>query len=660
MSNALLQAKHKLSLNQIQINDDFWNHYVNLVRNTVIPYQWEALNDRVPDAEPSHAIHNFRIAAGLETGEYHGWVFQDSDLAKWLEAVAYSLQQQPDAALEQTADETIDLIVQAQQSDGYLNTYFTIKEPGKRWTNLYECHELYCAGHMIEAAVAYFEATGKRKLLDAMCRFADHIQDVFGPEEGKIRGYDGHQEIELALVKLYTVTKQEKYLQLACYFIDERGQQPDFFDGEWERRGKTSIYRAGETPLPSLSSIYNQSHLPVREQDTAIGHSVRAVYMYTAMADLARLTGDEKLLAACKKLWANMTQKQMYITGGIGSTHHGEAFSFDYDLPNDTVYAETCASIGLVYFAQRMLRLETRSEYADVIERALYNIIIGSMSQDGKRFFYVNPLEVWPQASANNPGKRHVKAERQKWFGCACCPPNLARILSSLGEYIYTTEAGRINCHLFIGSESTITLDDATQVGLKQVCSLPWSGEASLELSLAQPRSFTLALRVPYWCDSQPQLLINGEKEDAYTVENGYTIIDRIWTEGDTVTWLLPMEAHLIQANPLIRSNAGKAAIQRGPLVYCVEQVDNGAPLASLSLQSGTRLKVEADTSALGGTVRIEAEGFRDATPEAWASAEPYRRWAPSAEPVALQAVPYFQWGNRGVGEMAVWIRVHQ
>jgi DUF1680 family protein len=662
MSNTLLPEKHKLSLNQVQINDDFWNHYVSLVRNTVIPYQWEALNDRVPDAEPSHAIHNFRIAAGLETGEYHGWVFQDSDLAKWLEAVAYSLQQYPDAALEQTADETIDLIVQAQQSDGYLNTYYTIKEPGKRWTNLYECHELYCAGHMIEAAVAYFEATGKRKLLDAMCRFADYIDDVFGPQDGKLRGYDGHQEIELALVKLYTVTKQEKYLQLACYFIDERGQQPDYFDGEWERRGKTSIYRAGQTPAPSLSSIYNQSHLPVREQDTAIGHSVRAVYMYTAMADLARLTGDEKLLAACKKLWANMTQKQMYITGGIGSTHHGEAFSFDYDLPNDTVYAETCASIGLVFFAQRMLRLETRSEYADVIERALYNIIIGSMSQDGKRFFYVNPLEVWPQASAENPGKRHVKAERQKWFGCACCPPNLARILSSLGEYIYTTEAGRINCHLFIGSESTITLDDAGQVGLKQVCSLPWKGEATLELSLAQPRSFTLALRVPHWCDGQPQLLINGEKEDAYTVQNGYAIIERIWTDGDTVTWLLPMEAHLIQANPLIRSNAGKAAIQRGPLVYCVEQADNGTPLASLSLQNGTRLKVEADADVLGGTVRIEAEGFRDATPAAWASAsaEPYRRWAPSAEPVALHAVPYFQWGNRGVGEMAVWIRVRQ
>lgn len=659
MSNTLLPTKHKLPLNQIKINDDFWNRYVSLVRNTVIPYQWEALNDRVPDAAPSHAIHNFRIAAGLEAGEYHGWVFQDSDLAKWLEAVAYSLQQKPDAALEQIADETIDLIVQAQQSDGYLNTYFTIKEPGKRWTNLYECHELYCAGHMIEAAVAYYEATGKRKLMDAMCRFADHINDVFGTEDGKLRGYDGHQEIELALIKLYTITKQEKYLKLACYFIDERGQRPDFFDAEWERRGQTSIYRAGQVPAPSLNAKYHQSHLPVRDQDTAVGHSVRAVYMYTAMADLARLTGDERLLAACRKLWANITQKQMYITGGIGSTHHGEAFTFDYDLPNDTVYAETCASIGLVFFAQRMLQLETRSEYADVIERALYNLIIGSMSQDGKRFFYVNPLEVWPQASADNPGKHHVKAERQKWFGCACCPPNLARILSSLGEYIYTTEVGRINCHLFIGSESTVMLDEDTPVRLKQVCSLPWKGEASLRLSLTQPRAFTLALRVPDWCESEPQLLINGVKEQQLLIEHGYAVIERIWTDDDTVIWLLPMEARLMEANPLIRSNAGKAAIQRGPLVYCVEQADNGTPLASLSLQSGTKLEVvEADVNVLGGTVMIEAEGFKDASSEAWASQWPYRRLAPKPVPVTLRAVPYFQWGNRGVGEMAVWIRV--
>jgi DUF1680 family protein len=657
MPESASAAKHKLSLNQIKINDDFWDRYIRLVRDTVIPYQWEALNDRIPDAEPSYAIRNFKIAAGLETGDFNGWVFQDSDVAKWLEAVAYTLQQKPDPALERTADETIDIVVQAQQTDGYLNTYFIIKAPEKRWTNLYECHELYCAGHMIEAAVAYYEATGKRKLLDAMCRFADHIDDVFGHEEGKLRGYDGHQEIELALVKLYTVTGNEKYLQLACYFIDERGQQPDFFEEEWERRGKTSHYHAGNSPSPRLNAAYNQSHLLVREQESAVGHSVRAVYMYTAMADLARLTGDEKLLTACRGLWGNMTQKQMYITGGIGSTHHGEAFTFDYDLPNDTVYAETCASIGMVFFAQRMLQLETKSEYADVIERALYNIIIGSMSLDGKHFFYVNPLEVWPQASANNPGKHHVKAERQKWFGCACCPPNLARILSSLGEYMYTTEANRINCHIFIGSESTIVLDD-TDVFIKQECSLPWSGEVSLYVSLAQPRSFTLALRVPYWCAGEPQLLVNGMKHHLQ-VENGYAIIERIWSKGDTVSWLLPMEAFLNEANPQIRSNAGKAAIQRGPLVYCLEQIDNSAPLASLSLQNGTPFEVDAASNLFDGTVTIEARGYKDASSETWNHGEgPYRRWAATSEPVAVCAVPYFQWGNRGLGEMAVWIRV--
>ncbi|MDD9271291.1 glycoside hydrolase family 127 protein [Paenibacillus sp. GCM10023248] len=659
MSSTLLRAKHQLPLNQITINDDFWNRYVSLVRDTVIPYQWEALNDRVPGAEPSYAIRNFRIAAGLETGDYHGWVFQDSDLAKWLEAVAYSLQAHPDEQLERIADETIELICKAQHSDGYVNTYYTIKEPGKRWTNLHECHELYCAGHMIEAAVAYYEATGKRKFLDAMCRFVDHIGDTFGREEGKLRGYDGHQEIELALVKLYTVTQNDQYLKLACYFIDERGQRPDFFEMEWERRGRTSHYRAGQSANPALNAKYQQNHLPVREQDTAVGHSVRAVYMYTAMADLARETGDERLLAACRKLWANTTRKQMYITGGIGSTHHGEAFSFDYDLPNDTVYAETCASIGLVFFAQRMLRLETRSEYADVIERALYNIIIGSMSQDGTRFFYVNPLEVWPEASAGNPGKHHVKAERQKWFGCACCPPNLARILSSLGSYMYTTEEGRINCHLFIGSETTITLDGSVSVGLKQMSSLPWHGESTLRLSLAQPHAFALALRVPSWCEGEPQLLINGVKEQALQMDSGYAVVDRVWADGDVVTWQLGMEAQLIEASPLIRSNAGKAAIQRGPLVYCLEQADNGAPLAGLSLQSGTRLETEADTDTLGGTMFITAHGYKEAAADSWPQDElPYRRWGPSPEPVTLRAIPYFQWGNRGVGEMAVWIRV--
>lgn len=413
--------------NQIQIQDQFWNTYSDLVRETVIPYQWEALNDRVEDAEPSHAIRNFRIAAGLEQGEFGGWVFQDSDLYKWLEAVAYSLRHHPDQRLEKIADESIELIRQAQHDDGYLNTYFTIQEPGKQWTNLYEAHELYCAGHLIEAAVAYYQATGKRKLLDISCRFADLIDRMFGTKPGQIRAYCGHQEIELALIKLYGVTVEERYLNLSQYFIDERGKQPNYFIEEWERGSRTNIWSQG---APNLE-VY-QSHLPVREQKVAVGHSVRAVYMCTAMADLARLTGDEGLKAACERLWSNTTGKQMYITGGIGSTHLGEAFTFDYDLPNDSVYAETCASIGLIFWARRMLQLEVKSEYADVLERALYNNVLGSMSMDGKHFFYVNPLEVWPEASLKNPDKHHVKPIRQKWFGCSCCPPNVARLLGSL------------------------------------------------------------------------------------------------------------------------------------------------------------------------------------------------------------------------------------
>ena len=423
-------------LNKVKISDLFWSKYVELVRNTVIPYQWEALNDRVPDAEPSHAVTNLRIAAGLEEGEFRGFVFQDSDVAKWIEAVGYSLQSHPDSELEAAVDSIIDIIEKAQQPDGYLNTHFTIKQPDKRWTNLHECHELYVAGHMIEAAVAYHEATGKKKLLDIMCRFADYIDTVFGPEPEKIHGYDGHQEIELALVKLYRATGNERYLKLSKYFIDERGKEPNFFNIEWEKRGRYSFWTNTVSKKPDLK--YCQAHKPVREQKSAVGHAVRAVYMYAGMADIAAETGDNELMDACRVLWDNIVSKQMYITGGIGSTHHGEAFTFDYDLPNDTIYAETCASIGLIFFANRMLNIEQKSIYADVMERALYNNVLGAMSLDGKRFFYVNPLEVWPEASEKNPGRFHVKPVRQKWFACACCPPNVARLLTSLNNYIYS------------------------------------------------------------------------------------------------------------------------------------------------------------------------------------------------------------------------------
>jgi DUF1680 family protein len=379
-------------------SNGFWARYVRLVRNTVIPYQWDALNDRIVGAQPSGAMRNFRIAAGLESGEFVGMVFQDSDLGKWIEAVAYALQANPDPELETLVDETVEILAKAQTPDGYLNTYFTLKEPGRRWSNLWECHELYCAGHLLEGAIAYYQAAGKRRFLDVMCRYVDLIDRTFGPNPGQIRGYDGHAEIELALMRLFDVTGSHRHLELARYFLEERGREPYFFHLQWEALDHRSHWTRAEVSKPDLA--YFQSHLPVRQQTEAGGHAVRAVYLCTAMADLARRTDDVELRATCEVLWKNMTRRRMYVTGGIGSTHLGEACTFDFDLPNETAYAETCASVGLVFFARRMLQLRPRAEFADLMELALFNTVLAGMSLDGKRFFYVNPLEVWPEASA--------------------------------------------------------------------------------------------------------------------------------------------------------------------------------------------------------------------------------------------------------------------
>ena len=638
---------------RVRIRDDFWSGYQERVTDTVIPYQWEALNDRVEGAEPSRAIRNFRVAAGLEEGEFYGFVFQDSDLYKWLEAAAYALRLRPDPELERIADEAIELIGQAQHEDGYINTYYTIKEPDNRWKNLYEAHELYCAGHLFEAAVAYYELTGKRRLLDIACRFADLIDRTFGTEEGKIRGYCGHPEVELALVKLHGATGEERYLKLAKFFVDERGKEPNYFLEEW-KRGRPPIWGSGR---PNLE--YNQAHLPVREQTAAVGHSVRAVYLYSAMADLARLTGDDRLREACDRLWFNTTKKQMYITGGIGSTRLGEAFTFDYDLPNDLAYAETCASIGLIFWARRMQRLEARSEYADVIERALYNTVLGSMSRDGKHFFYVNPLEVWPEASRKNPDRQHVKPVRQKWFGCSCCPPNVARLLASLNDYIYDVDeaAGRVYVHLYIGSEAAFTAA-GRDVTLRQRSGLPWDGTVTFGLSVSGRGGvpLSLALRVPDWFQTaEPILSVNGEA-CLYRMEKGYAIVEREWKDGDRVEWLLPVETVLIGARPEIRANAGRAAIQRGPLVYCVEEADNGAPLASLSLAEEPALSERHEPELLGGCVVIEGEGRVPAATD-WPEDQPYRPLRAATRPTRFRAIPYFLWGNREPGEMSVWLR---
>ena len=641
-------------LHKLKINDPFLGQYQQLVRDVVIPYQWDALNDRIPEAEPSHAITNFRIAAGLEQGEFYGMVFQDSDVAKWLEAVAWSLCQKPDPALEKTADEVIDVVAAAQCEDGYLNTYFTVKAPGERWTNLAECHELYCAGHMIEAGVAYFQGTGKRHLLDVVCKLADHIDSVFGPAAHQLHGYPGHPEIELALMRLYDVTQEPRYMALVKYFVETRGAQPHFYDIEYEKRGKTSHWHNYGPAWMVKDKAYSQAHLPLSEQPTAIGHAVRFVYLMTGVAHLARLSHDESKRQDCLRLWKNMAQRQLYITGGIGSQSSGEAFSSDYDLPNDTVYAESCASIGLMMFARRMLEMEADSQYADVMERALYNTVLGGMALDGKHFFYVNPLEVHHKSLAFNHIYDHVKPIRQLWFGCACCPPNIARVLTSLGHYIYTARPDALFINLYVGNSMAVPVGDK-ELQLRISGNYPWHEQVQIDITSPVPVEHTLALRLPDWCDN-PQVALNGEPV-AGNVQQGYVYLTRQWQEGDSLILTLPMPVRRVYGNPRVRQQAGKVALQRGPLVYCLEEADNGAELHNLSLPAESTFSVFEGKGLFSHKMLIQAEGFAQRAVES--TTQPlwqYDRAPGTRQPQTLTFIPWFSWANRGEGEMRIWV----
>ena len=642
-----------LTLNQVKIKDSFWSYYMDLVKDVVVPYQWQALNDQIPDAEPSHAIKNLKIAAGVEKGEFYGMVFQDSDIAKWLEAVGYLLLIERDSELERIADGVIDLLDQAQAENGYLNTYYLLKEPGKQWTNLCECHELYCAGHLIEGAIAYFQATGKRNILDVVTKLADHIDDTFGYEPEKLQGYDGHQEIELALLKLYEVTEDEKYLKLAQYFLEIRGvqQEPHFYEIELAKRdGKTHGW-----DWMHQNKAYSQAHQTIHEQKDAIGHAVRAVYMYTGMAHLAALTQDEKMHHTCKRLWKSIVSKQMYLTGAIGSQAHGEAFSFDYDLPNDTVYAETCASIGLIFFGQRMLQIEPHREYADVMERALYNTVLGGMSRDGKNFFYVNPLEVHPLACEKNENYLHVKSTRQKWFGCACCPPNLARLIASLGQYLYTVKENIIYANMYMSGEATVTIKGA-QVILKQNSNYPWEETIDLKVQIDKETEFAIALRIPSWSHGF-SIKINDE---VYTAaeksENGYVMIERSWKNSDQITLNLSLPVLVMRSHPFVRQNVEKIALQRGPIVYCLEAADNGENLHQLELMIEKGFEIAKDSTFIedlfilqGWAKKVKNQEWKD---ELYL---PYE--AVESEIVPVKLIPYFSWANREIGEMQVWTR---
>ncbi|MDO7908056.1 glycoside hydrolase family 127 protein [Paenibacillus sp. JX-17] len=638
------------SVQKVDIKDTFWSKYLELVRDVVVPYQWEALNDRVEQAEPSRAIRNFRIAAGEAEGEFYGMVFQDSDVAKWLEAAAYLCSTERDPELEKIADGVIDLIARAQQPDGYVNTYYTVKEPGGRYTDLAECHELYCAGHLIEAGAAYYQATGKRKILDVVTRLADHLHDVFGPNPGQIRGYDGHQEIELALMKLYEVTGDMKYVDLCNFFVQERGRQPHFYEQEAAKRNYTSHWGG---IFKTDNYAYSQAHAPVTEQHDAVGHAVRFVYMCTGMAHLAAVTGDQELKAACRRLWDNMVNKRMYITGAIGSQASGEAFTVDYDLPGDTAYAETCASCGIIFWARRMLMLEPDSQYADVMERALYNTVLGGMSRDGRSFFYVNPLEVDPGVIAGNHTYQHVKPVRQEWFGCACCPPNIARLLASLGQYVYSIYNHTIYTHLYVGGEACFELGHGNVV-LRQESNYPWNGEVTLTVDEAVSEPFGIALRIPDWCPCAT-IKVNGEAQPLDgIIEQGYAVLNREWKQGDRIELQLTMPVTVMKGHPHIRDTAGRVALQRGPLVYCLEEADNGPRLHELRLLQIPSFGLHQENSLMEGMTVISAAGQR--LMETGWSSKLYRPAAAEEwKETELRFIPYFSWANRGVGEMRVW-----
>jgi DUF1680 family protein len=621
-----------LPLTDVVIDDAFWTPRITTVRERTIPFQHHQL-------ERIGHLDNLRRPVPADAPKPH--IFWDSDIAKWIEAASYSLATHPDPVLDAQIDEAIALLAGAQGDDGYLNTYFTVVEPDARFTDLRDAHELYCAGHLIEAAVAHHTATGKTSLLDIMCRYADYIGSVFGRGEGQIRGYDGHEEIELALVKLYEATGKQAYLDLATYFTEERGTEPYFFDLETKRRGTPGWFASefdARPGHPGRTREYLQAHAPVREQTEAVGHSVRAMYLYSAMADLARENGDHTLLDACRRLWEHLTTRRMYVTGGIGSSAVNEGFTTDFDLPNETAYAETCASIGLMMWAQRMLRIDRQRRYGDVMELALYNGVLSGLSADGTTFFYDNPL-----GSAGG-------VSRHDWFEVACCPPNLARVLSSLGSYAYAQGLDELVVHLYLagtirfsvaGHEAVVRLDS----------NYPWDGRIRLTVEHAPAAPFTLSMRVPEWT-SQPTLLRNGEPVEAILGGDGYLSVTGNWTEGDELELVLDSEPRRLWADPRVRSLAGRVTVARGPLIYAAEEADNGAGLDQVLLPRDAQLGSEP-AAGLDGVLALRASGLR----ETHVGGGLYRTAPPFAQSADVTLVPYHAWANRGAGEMRVWLR---
>ena len=611
----------------VRITDSFWSERLRVNHERSLPKQYE-MCERTGRFEALL----LRWQPGQPNRPH---IFWDSDTAKWLEAACYACRIREDGELRAKIDEVARLFVDAQQPDGYINSYFSQIDQDRRWKNLRFNHELYCAGHIFEAAVAHHELTGEEHLLKAACRYADYIESVFGLEEGKIPGYCGHEEIELALVRLYRATGEVRYLKLASYFVEQRGRQPLWFKVEQEGVIPPDFQGHG------FVDDYVQAHVPVREQEEVCGHAVRAVYLYCAIADLAREQEDDSLFAAAERLWNNLASHKLYITGGIGSSWVGEAFSTNYDLPNERAYCETCASVGLIFWAHRMLQHSGDPAYANVIERALYNGALSGMSLDGESFFYQNPLASF--------GGHH----RQSWFECSCCPSNLSRVLATLGSYICSVGRDELRVHLYIGSETRFTAPDGSPATIIQTGKSPWDGVIDFHLQLARPQVLTLSFRIPEW-SSDPQLAVNGDTVHV-SVENGYASVRREWKPDDRIALRFQMPVRRIHGNPKLMGNSGQVAIQRGPFVYCIEDADFSNSVLGVSLPGKGVLSPTFEPSLLGGLVTVngEAECVEGTATGLYHSGE-----APARKVVPFRAIPYFAWDNRTPGAMRVWIPV--
>ncbi len=584
------QQNNPVNFSQVKITDNFWLPRITQHAEVTLPaciHQCEHETQR---------IKNFAIAGKLESGEFKGLVYDDSDLYKMIEGCSYSLMNYPNPQLEKKLDEIIAKIAAAQQEDGYLMTYFILGNINDRWTNM-DKHEMYCCGHLIEAAIAYYNATGKRTLLDVAIKFADHIDNTFG--EGKRHWVPGHQEIELALVKLYRQTEDDRYLKLSHWLLEQRGRGL----GDWK------------------SKDYYQDLLPVSQLSKISGHAVRAMYMFTGMADLASIIKDTSYINALDRLWNDVVYTKMYATGGIGSSRKNEGFTEDYDLPNAEAYCETCASVGMVFWNQRMNMLKGEGKYVNVLEKAMYNGALAGISLSADRFFYVNPLE--------SSGTHH----RKPWYGTACCPSQISRFLPSVGNYVYATSKDALWVNLFIGSETTITLK-GTAINIKQETNYPWEGNITLSINPEKEKTFAVKLRCPDWCKKYI-LKVNGTEVNG-TENEQYIVIERMWQAGDKITFDMAMPVEVITSDPRVKANVGKRAIQRGALVYCMEEIDNPKyDIAKLS--SSTVYTTAFDPNLLGGIVTVTATDGSD----------------------VYRFIPYYAWDNREAGKMKVWIDYH-